>query len=300
MSLVSRAIAVPFSKGPAILKMVGYVIFFIAALMVFTYARLSSDIVTAAVNKAAGKASFKISVSNAKLAFPPALSMSDISIIQPLRGKNREALTINSIVIKPSLRHTLFGELGGQADARTLGGDITIRGWTEGGSANRFDIEFSAREVDPGLLSFWEDFPWARISGSLDGDGKITINEGDIQKGSGAAHASVTNGEIALNEALLSGDNKIKLDTATLDLAYDGGKLTVKRGDVLGPQIKATLSGDVIVAKNPAYSRLNLKIKLKLMGALQEKLGPFLTLFPQENGEAVIKIGGTVRSPVTR
>lgn len=280
----------------AVIRGAGYGAFFLAALAVFAFARFPSPALDAALSRAAGGFLEGAKVAGARFSFPPGIRIGAVSL--PIPGDG--ALAAGPVSVKPLYLPFLTGGAGADVSARLLGGEARIRGKTAGGEEEEISIEVRAEGIDPGAIEAWEDFPWGRLSGRAGGEGALTIVEGDLFKSRGVLSATLSEGMITLSGALVSGSSEIRVSSGELDISYDSGRLKIERGAISGPQLSVSVAGEVILSRNPRFSRLNLEARVKLDGGLKERLGPMLSFFEEEDGAAVIKIGGTPVSPTVR
>ncbi|MGK7345711.1 MAG: type II secretion system protein GspN [Candidatus Nitrospinota bacterium M3_3B_026] len=280
----------------SIIKGAGYAAFFLAALAVFAYARFPSSALEAALNRAADDFLEGAKVTDARLSFPPGIRIGAASL--PISGGG--TLAAGPISVKPLYLPIVMGGLGADVSAGLLGGEAWIRGKIAGKEREEISVKIRMEGIDPGNLEVWEGFPWGRLSGKVSAEGALSIVEGDLFKSRGKLSATLSEGMLTLSGALLSGSPEIGVESGRLDISYDSGRLTIEEGGINGPQLSASVAGDVILSRNPRFSRLNLEARMKLDGGLKERLGSMLYFFEEENGEAVIKIGGTPDSPTIR
>ncbi|VAX17499.1 hypothetical protein MNBD_NITROSPINAE04-955 [hydrothermal vent metagenome] len=284
-----------------VVKVIGYFAFFLVAMAFFTYIRFPSESLRPLVEKIVAGAPVKIEMSDISLMFPPGLKLNSVRISDPAAREGIEALSMETLTIKPSYLSIITGSIGGFATAKLLGGEVSIYATSDIGSDGSVDIKFNIDDVDPALLTLWENFKWAKLGGSLSGKGSISMKDGNILKSSGGFKADLSGGRLTLSKALVGDGAPITLDSGTVELALGSGKVKIKRAVLKGPEMEAKLSGDIMLSPTPQFSRLNLKAALKISGGLNKKIGPFLSFFKKDRDGAVsVKISGTLAAPVTR
>ncbi len=286
---------------PYISRVLLYSLFFLGALAVFAYARFPSDVLAPMVERHASTGPFKVAVSRANLTFPPGVSLFGVTVTEKTPAGARALVTASSVTVRPSIFAALTGEEGGALDARLLGGELFVSGKTDGGADERINIKFEMEGIDLGLLAIWERVPWGKLGGKLDGEGKVSIVNNDIFKGAGKLKANLSGGLLTLGKVFSSDGKGVRLGEGRFELEYKSGKVTIDRAEIKGDDVAASVSGDIILSKRVEFSRLNLKISIKLSGELKQKFGPLLAFFKKDNrGSTVIHISGVARAPSVR
>ena len=281
-----------------ITKAVGALIFFLVALFLFISLRFPTKDLAPFIEQAIRESAkpLKVSIGDVERAFPLGIKASGVNIVEVTPIKNRPLFDIDSVTFRPSLLSLVTGGVGGVGSVEFLGGTADFDGETDDYNNMSFQIDFS--DVETGDVAAWDDFIWAKLAGKLAGNGDISIQEGDILKSDGSLDASLSNGTLFINKALVSGLKPAKIDGGEFVAILNKGRITISRFIINGPQISIEGGGDIILNKNPRLSILNLKFSFSLSGKLGEKLSPFLsTLKTGGDGKKILKVGGTFGRP---
>ncbi|VAX17016.1 hypothetical protein MNBD_NITROSPINAE02-1576 [hydrothermal vent metagenome] len=286
---------------PYMVKALLYALFFIGALAVFAYARFPSEVLAPLIERHASTGPFRVSVSMAKLSFPPGVSLSGVTVTEKSPAGASPLVTAESVTVRPSVIAALTGEEGGALEARLLGGELFVSGRTDGGADEKINMEFELEDINPGLLAIWEQVPWGKFSGKLSGEGNLSIVNQNIYKGAGELKASLSEGLFTLGKILSSDGKAVRLGAGQFELKYKSGKMTIDRAEINGDDVAISVSGDILLVKRLEFSRLNLKISIKLSGELKQKFDPLLAFFKKDNtGRTIIHISGVARAPSVR
>lgn len=290
-----------YLKEPYATRVAGYLACFLVLFVLFFIVRFPSEAMIPVVEMEYSKHSFKVDIEGAHLSFPPGITFTDVSVTQALPTGRRRILSSKSVTYRPSIFKWLSGETGGKLSAELLGGEVFISGGATGEASENVELDFEINEINPGLAPLWKFSPWGRLSGNLNGAGTLTIIKGNVLKSFGNFSATLDNAVISLAKNLMNDEKKIRINKGVVKLDYKSGRIKVEQAEITGDEINAKVSGNIIVGREPRFSRLSLKVSIKLSGELERKVGPLLSFFKKESdGSTVIRVGGTVEAPQIR
>ena len=291
-SLLSR-VSGKLSEWPDMSRYSGYIFFFIAAFLIFFYVRFPQEILLSAIEKAASGAPVKIAAKGASLSFPPGVKLYEVAISDEA---GNGILTADYAVARPSILSALTLKKGFVVKAETLDGRAYFYADGVGAKQTKMTIEFDG--LNPALLSVWKEGAFGKVSGRLGGSGEIFFADGETMKADGYLKANLDEGWLTLSKVLAGGMGDAKIDTGVVDIGVKSGKASINRVEIKGPMMDVSVDGEVILAPDPRFSRLNLRASIKLSGPLGEKLAPLLSFFPKGPGGATtVKINGTISAP---
>lgn len=288
-----------FRSRPLVGRIAGYTLVFLLALTVFSYLRFPPDALGAMLKtEVEANGLMKMDFASATLSFPPRLILRNVTL-SPAKGKQTmPALNMERLSLTPDIISLVMGGRRVTVDAHLLGGAAVADIKREGKANRGVNVAFRLENIDPDLGPWWESFRWARFSGQLSGTGSFATPGPEISRGTGHLVITLKKGAVTPDKALFGSLSAVQVKSGTAELEFKSGRLNIVKCELDGPQINAKVTGEIIVASTPGFSRLNLNVSAKLSGVLDKKLGPLLSLFPKGSaGAHIIHIGGTVSNP---
>jgi type II secretion system protein N len=282
-----------------------YVLFFVGALALFTLLRFPVEGMVERgmmeVNRRA--APFRVTVGSVASAPPLGARLVDVALTRRFGVVEDPLLTGAEATVRPAFFSTLIGRPGADVALTLLGGeaDVAVRlgGFDAGDPVS---LSFDAADIDPEGAAFWRGFPWAKVSGRLSGAGDLTLDPVDATKLVGDLTARLAPGAVTLSAALFPDAPPIAIDEASFSATAAEGKVTIAHGTAKGPEIDATVTGDIALTRNPVFSRLNLRVTARLSGKLKARLSPFLFMLPNGGDGSDIRftVIGTLARPTVK
>ena len=281
---------------PWIIRGALYLVVFILASVVSLYIRFPEETVSQMVNDTLQAAPVPVSANNSTLSFPPGLRLSGVSISSS-EAPEEALLTSPVIDIKPSLVGLLFGEMKGSANAKLLGGVVSLNGATS--DYEEVAISFSLENLNIGQGLWWGAFPWFKAEGSINGNGDFDFAPSKIYSGAGEAAIDFSKGSVLLSRKLSPDGRAIKIDSGSLKLKMEKGMATITEGSFSGPEMNLDISGNAVLSPVLRYSRINITLALRLDEKLKESLGTVAYFLPPagQDGKHIIRIAGTLARP---
>jgi len=281
-------------------RMAAYTAVFLASTAVFMAVRFPSARLLEMVNQSLAAAPVNIAAQEARLTFPPGLKLSNVAVAE----KNKplaKILTVDSLVIRPSILAALTGGLKGSASSSLLGGTAEGEAKINTGGG-KSELEISFEKLDPALGDWWSGFPWFKAEGKLGGSGKLEITGGQVMTAVGWLKMEVADGRIIFNKSLSSGGAPLSITSGELELKLSNGALTIGKGVFHGPQGDLLLAGGMGLAPDLPESRLNIVATLTMTEAAKAGLGGVAMFLPPAapGGKHVFRIGGTLGQPLLR
>ncbi len=276
-----------------------YTALFFLLLLTLSYVRFPGEVIGAAVSNALMKTDSRIQVeiSGSELTIPPGVRFAGIEISKP----GAEIIDLSQVTLTPDFSTFLGGDAGFTTNAKTLGGAARVNTVFNGWRKDDLLIDFSFDKLDIALLPVWKKFPWARLSGNLAGEGGFAYIEDPVTKGDGRLTTTLGEGSLTLSPLLMAGKDPIVISGGESSIIYNHGRVVVDRLNLTGPELDVTVTGSLILSPaNLRFSHLNLTVKIRLDGELENRVGGLLAFFPKgDDGETLIRIGGTIANPKT-
>lgn len=297
------------SRAKQILKKVGWAALGIFCLLFFTLLKLPEDKIR---NYVQGMISSQLSSqgitltatqSNLSIGFGISYTMKDITLNFP---PPQEPVHIDQISISPSILSAFTGKAGATIHVENKAGILNASFSSPmSGPSGPISFSFSSNNMDLGSLGVLPAMVGIRGSAVANGEGHL---DGDTSL------PSTLNGKIQLDL------NKIVIDQQTVmgfsvprlgvsegkaDIEVDKGKALIKTLRLGKPSsttddVKANITGDVVIGKNLPYSTLNLKANLsfsqnvlKAFVLLDAIMGPA----KQADGSYAYSLTGPLNSP---
>ncbi len=279
-----------------------YLVVFVALLAIFTLVRFPAEKLVAggvgALNNRIAPLSITFDRAEGRALLGAALY--DVT----LGGRGGAMATADLVTIRPALIGSLFGRPGAELVADIAGGSLAAAVRNHGYSQGIVSFSFGAEKIDTSRIDAVARSPWASVAGTVSGAGEGSGDPNDGTTIEGAVRLLLRSASVTLSKMLFPDLPPIRLDEALIELTAADGKATVTTGSIKGPEVQATLAGEIALAKNISFSRLNLTFSATLDGELKKRLGPFLAMIPgggEGDGSKVkLSIIGTVARPIVK
>jgi type II secretion system protein N len=299
----------PPSRFKRIMKLFGWLSLGIFCLLLFTLLKLPEDKIR---NYVQGMISSQLSAqgitltanqSSLSIGFGVSYTMKDITLSFP---PPQEPIHIDQVSVSPSILSAFLGKMGATIEVENKGGTLHASFSSPmSGPSGPVSFSFNCSNLDLGSLGILPAMANLRGSALANGEGHL---DGDTSL------PTTLNGKFKLDLA------KIVIDQQTLfgfsiprltvsegkgDVEVNGGKALIKTLRLGKPgsatdDIKANVTGDMVIGKNLPYSTLNIKTDfslsqnvLKAFVLLDAILGPA----KKADGSYSYTINGPLSSP---
>lgn len=286
------------ASRPLIVKIGGYVLFFIAALAIMVYLRFPTDAIGKVIQSALISAPVTVDIGSVSLVLPPGLALKNVSLSDKSSAK-KHIVSIQRLKIRPSILSAIAGKQRAILSADMLGGDVDAKIDISGEKNEEINIEFGFSDINPGAGQWWWDqVPWGKLEANMDGEGTFFIPGSIFGKAEGALTISLENGLVKFNKTMGIELPDIVIDSGELELNLKSRRLTIENARLVGPDFSATITGNIFATSVPKFSRINLEVKISIGKSFEERLGPLALLLPPEKeGVRLIRIGGNMEKP---
>jgi|WetSurMetagenome_2_1015567.scaffolds.fasta_scaffold20118_3 type II secretion system protein N len=263
----------------------GYVLFALAALLLFAWLRMPSEAVRSLVLSALAKnqAEVQIRFDSAQIAFPLGVTLTGVSVQKrDGRGFRIDAETVTA---QPALLSLLTGHLALRIQAAAMGGriegDIVFRNRFSASGPVQADMKFG--NIDAA------DCPWLagilgrQIRGRVDGRLRFDGLPGQWTAGSGHLEVALADGLVSFQDPLF-GQGEMTFSRMEGNMDMENGTLKVSRFQLDGENMQGTFQGNVRLEGDFSRSRLALRGDVNLPAAGMERFA--------------VEVTGTVANPV--
>jgi type II secretion system protein N len=273
-----------------ILKWVGYVAFYLFALLCFAYLtfpyqRLGDRIVQEFNARQTGPKPMRLKLGELSSYWMHGVEAEDITLTSPgepdEQGKpgKPKVLKIDTAHASVSLLRLLFGTVHISFGADAFGGELS--GYTSGSDEAR-QLEIELEDLDLGQAPLFGDIVGLPLSGKLSGSIDLLMPEQKLSKADGTINLKVTD--------LAAGDGKAKIrDTIalprleagelTLDAEAKTGQLKITNFAANGPDLKLESEGTLRLRDAFDSSVLSLTISFKFQDRYTNKSDITKSLF---------------------
>jgi type II secretion system protein N len=227
---------------------------------------------------------------------------------RPRRGDSEEGeaptatrfLVADHIAVRAQLLPLLGGSKQASFDADLYQGDLN---GVAGLKGEVLGTEGQASGLNLGLIPFAGETMTLDLGGLLDLRWDLLLHTTDATKSSGEIEIEIEG--LVLDSATVAGfdlEERGSFDKAEFLIVIDDGKAKVKKGELAGDLLDATLDGDITLHKTLDRSRLRLKAELKLAEHLDNlvKLLPTAKDARRDDGTYHFSISGTLLNPSFR
>jgi len=274
-----------------------YVVFGVAALVIFLYLRFPSELAKLALQDEVKSVDPRVSleIDRIKPVIPPGLKLEPLSA----RYADMPILRMNFLKIRPSLfnifssssRYAYRGEIGsGHLKGRTV---TVVKN-----NRPQSKITVTLNRVPLNYLEILQQWKGIKADGELDAD--IVF---DTAKGGGTADV-----DLEISPARIAFDPPL-MDVAALDFSQLKGRLMVTRRmlqikncDAVGNQIDGKLTGTIVLREPFEESRMSLSLTVKPRQAFlsdhkNDMIGGLLSPADAQKRGLVFRITGTLNNP---
>jgi type II secretion system protein N len=208
----------------------------------------------------------------------------------------------DSLLVKPDLWSFVKRENRYCFECMAYGGDA--RGcvlFSENNVSAPFSTEVEVENVQIGDNEYINGLLGRMINGNLSGTMHYSGQRKDLINGNGGANLTLADGSVELLLPVL-GMNSISFKEIIVYIALNKRKINLDRFDLSGPQLKATLSGNIDLRTRISGSTLNLKGTIEPYAELFKGAGggpsPMSILKQRlKRGTLRFLIRGTLREP---
>jgi len=269
----------------ALRKYGGYAAFAVAALLLFAWMRMPSEIIRSLVLSALSKnqAGVQVRLDSAELVFPFGVALRGLSVQAADSGGLKVAA--DTVMAQPVLLSLLTGRLALRIESAAMGGridgDIAFRNRFSASGPLQADLRFGGINA--------ADCPWLAailgraVRGRVDGRLRFDGLPGRWTAGSGNLELALVNGLISF-KAPLFGLQEMIFTRMEGNMELDNGTLKVNRLQVAGDQIQGNFQGNIRLERDLPLSRIALRGDVNLPAAGTERFA--------------VAVGGTVSNPV--
>lgn len=257
---------------------------FLLGCFLFFPTTLLRDWLTAEV---AAKTPCQLQVKSLGLRFPLGLTARDLVLSG---GGLPTAVKIDRLQITPSWLSLFSGNPGAAIEAELLGGDLS-------GEIHR-NGDFTANGQGLILdLPLGDKLPLTVVGTlrTLAASGALPVAAGTVSK------LQLTINELRLNgtKALGSGQDVLRLGTATLSANGQGNSFRIEELKCSGGDLALEAGGSLLLATPPTQSRLNLSLTLQPAASFDPALKDLLSVFgkPARDGSMRLRLTGSLAKP---
>mgnify|MGYP005619508405 CR=1 FL=1 len=244
-------------------RIVAYVAYTVLITIVFLYGLFPSKVLERHIMSTFTKRipDMALSIGTVTLGFPPALDMASVSLRSPRYPES--PLKADRITVSPSIKGILTGTT--VLSVRTLAYDGGIQGeigFKNGSEESFMKIHADGEKINVGKCLYLASMIHRSITGTMKGN--VTYDGTDeVIKGSGSADLLLENGSVQLLNNIF-GFDKIDFDTIKATMTLKDRILKINQAELVGQQLRGTLSGNIYLTPDIMKSRLNLTGKAEL------------------------------------
>ena len=265
----------------------GYLLFALAALLLFAWLRMPSDAVRSVALYALSKypAEVQIRFDSAQLVFPFGVTLTGFSAQrQDGRGWRIDAETLTA---RPEISSLMTGHLALRIQAATMGGridgEIAFRNRFHASGPMRAQLRFG--NINAAVCPWLAGILGRQVRGWVDGQILFSGLPQQWMAGSGHIELVLVNGMVPF-QAPLFGLNEMTFSRVEGSMDLENGTLKETRFQLAGESIQGAFQGNVHLEGNVSLSRLALRGDVNLPAAGPERFA--------------VEVAGTVASPVVK
>lgn len=260
-----------------------YIAYTVLVTIVFLYGLFPSEVLERYIMSAVTKRipDLALSIGTVKLGFPLALNMENMSLRSPQHPES--PLKADRVTVSPSIKS--FLKMTPMLSFRTLAYDGDIEGnisFTNSSEGSFMKIYADGGKINVGKCSYLSSMMSRTITGTMKGTVRYDGTYDDIIKGSGNADLLLENGSIQLLNNIF-GFDKIDFDTIKATLALKDRVLKINQAELVGQQLRGSLSGNIYLTPDVMKSRLTLTGKAEL---------------PALGKDITVILRGTIENPI--
>jgi type II secretion system protein N len=238
-----------------------------------------------------------LKIERAAMSLPTGFRLENVSYVYS--GGDRSATgQMERIDLNANLFGLVTGRLPLSFDIRPLAQGGRIQGSVGMPLLGRsVSLEVKLSEVDVGGIGL-ASLSGREVKGTASGQLKFKGDPGQLSTFMGEGLLLLRNGSV--DTRMDMADLKaVPFESVRIPVKVSDGRLLLEKGEMDGPMLSGTLSGQVNLNKRVSDSVLDLTARMK-PGPLLEKnpfAGPLLSKVKEGGKEIVLKIGGTIKQP---
>jgi len=261
-------------------------LYFIVTFLVFLILLLPYDRIKARMeNEVRRRSGLELTISRVSPRFINTVVLTDV-VLSDQKGK--VLFESPSIRVTLSLISLLRGGLDADLKAKAYNGELSLR-LRQGRGQEGFQLD--ANGLDVGAYGLLKDFG-LKLTGRLGGNFEMT---GDAGKGRFWLKGA-TSRELKLKGFAVP---DLDFDQCWLEAELKGDRLTIKKLELNGGELKLSCLGDVVLRERGS---INVTVKLKPSGRIAQEQAGLLSLLKNKDAEGFYQlgVGGTLESPIPR
>jgi len=306
MAELTQPLDISANRTLRVLRIVGWVLFGLFCLTVFTLIKLPEDrlknYIQGQISNALSPRGISLSAAKSGLSvgFGISYTMKDVTINLP---PPEPAAHVDEIVVTPSLLSFAFGKLAGKVGIQQGDGLLTASFSTNQVNTS---VDFDIKNLDLGKIGLLPMLAGIKGSGLATGKGSIDGNfsvpstlTGDIK---------INLSKIILEQQSISGFSipKLNISEAVIELKAEKAKASVKtlrlgKSGNAADDIQASVTGEMALGKQWESSTLNLKTKFSFSQNVMKSfalLDAILGAGKQADGGYAYTLTGPVMTPI--
>ncbi|HTG00269.1 MAG TPA: type II secretion system protein GspN [Nitrospirota bacterium] len=267
-------------------KRLSLAVYFIAAFLVFVVLLLPYDRIKAKIEQETRtRTGLDLSIARISPLFINSVVLTDVVVSDPKGAVLFESPSARAAV---SLFSLLGGKLGTDVKAKAYGGTVLIRA-TLGTTQQQYQID--AEGLDIGAYTLLRNLGF-KLTGKLGGNFEMT---GEAGKGRFWLK-SATSRELKIKGFTVP---DLDFDQGWLEADLKGDRLTIKKLELDGKELKVRCLGDVILRERGS---INVTIRLKPSERIAHEQAALLSLLKTKDAEGFYQfsVGGTLAEPFPR
>ncbi len=233
-----------------------------------------------------------VKVGQAGPAFPFSVKLKDFLVYydhQPVAAAGYVKLT-------PTVSTLLGLGTAGSFKIDLFGGGLNGSSRLEDSGAYRTEARLDDLRLEE--MAFLESFFRHQLDGQINGQVETRTGKGQMKA---TAELELSDGRIRF-AAPVFGIEEMRFDTVTAVIEVEGSRVRLSQCDISGPDMSGRVSGDFIINKPLAGSRLNLKGEVRPHASLVSRLGKQLPVDilirkNQDKSGFPVRIRGTFENP---
>ena len=294
------------SRSKRIFQLLGWSVFTLFALTVFTLLKLPDDRIRATIENSLSTIlanrgiTLQSEESQLSLIFGPEYQMKKVTLTSSLPP---QTMKIDEVRLSPSLLPLLIGKWGGTTHLTQGTGKLKLSGSVRN-TQTFFQID--GEKFDLGATGILSIALGVQANAIFDGQGIADVDTNDLSTLEANLHGQLS--QLVIDPQIIAGFRipKLTISEAVFDLKTEKGKLilsSVKLGKTgqLQDDIQAQASGEITLGKTLDSSTLNIKVKFSLSENVLKSfviLDAILSSGKQPDGSYLFTLKGPLLSPV--
>lgn len=284
-----------------IFPIVGYVLYGLAAFVIFIYVLFPYDALRRWINDSVSQGDVRLSIARMGPTLLPGVSLRQVRLMQQSGQAPSELLHLDAVRVRPQLWPLLRGKLDAYFAGTLYDGRVAGRvrqAETQGKTLWRSQARFTA--VDIAKHPLVQQNAYVAVTGRLEGTATATMRaDGELQRGEG---------DFRLQPAVFAPQQAAQLllkrdvacDTMTVKVSLAPRQWQVQNVTCEGDDVFLDMRGTVRPQPSIAKSALNLRFRLRSATTLKQELALLGTLVrrsPDRRGELAFGLRGTLQQP---